>query len=269
MSQLRPRSPEERVLLAHVLGVPTTKLALIDQMSPGQQASYQELLRRRADGIPVQHLTGEAHFRTVTLRVGPGVFIPRPETELLVGWVLDALAEQDHATVVELGTGSGAICKALATEREGLDLHAVELSEEAFSYAAENLAGLDIDLRHGDMADSFTELNGHVDLVVSNPPYIPLECWDGVPAEVRDHDPELALFSGIDGLDAMRVVARVAARLLRPGGLVGAEHAEVQSDAVVELFTAAGFLEVRDHQDLNARPRFVTGRWSVHGRMSS
>lgn len=173
MSQLRPRSPEERVLLAHVLGVPTTKLALIDQISPGQRASYQELLRRRADGIPVQHLTGEAHFRTVTLRVGPGVFIPRPETELLVGWVLDALAEQDHATVVELGTGSGAICKALATEREGLDLHAVELSEEAFSYAAENLAGLDIDLRHGDMADSFTELNGHVDLVVSNPPYIP------------------------------------------------------------------------------------------------
>ncbi|MDO4785097.1 MAG: peptide chain release factor N(5)-glutamine methyltransferase [Propionibacteriaceae bacterium] len=269
MSRPRPVSADERLLLAHVLGVPLTRLALVDELTAGQERRYAELLRRRAEGIPVQHLTGEAHFRTVTLKVGPGVFIPRPETESLVGWALQELAGMQNARVVELCAGSGAISKALATEREGLDLYAVELSEEALAYATENLAGLGVELRQGDMAEAFGDLDGTVDLVIANPPYIPLDCWETVPAEVRDHDPELALFSGADGLDALRTVAAVAWRLLRPGGLVGAEHAEVQSDAVVELFAATGFAGVSDHLDLTGRPRFVTGRRPAHGRMAS
>lgn len=260
----RSTSADERTLLAHVLGVPMTRLALVDALTDEQQATYDALLARRADGVPVQHLTGEAHFRTVTLAVGPGVFVPRPETEVMVGWALDSLP--DGARVVELCAGSGAISKALATERPGLELHAVELSEDAFDYAARNLAGLGVDLRQGDMADAFADLDGTVDLVIANPPYVPLEAWESVPAEVRDYDPHLALFSGQDGLDALRVVARVAARLLRPGGLVAAEHAEVQSGDVVRLFRDAGYADVADHFDLTGRPRYVTGR--AHGRMA-
>lgn len=267
MSRPRPGTADERLLLAHVAGVPLSRLALIDGLTPEQQRRYDDLIAHRASGVPVQHLTGEAHFRTVSLAVGPGVFIPRPETEVLVGWALDRLAGQRNARVVELCAGSGAISKALASEAPGIHLHAVELSEEAFGYAARNLAGLDVDLRQGDMADAFTDLDGTVDLVIANPPYIPLTAWEHVPAEVRDYDPQLALFSGDDGLDALRVVAEVASRLLKPGGDVGAEHAEVQSAAVVDLFVAAGFADVRDHLDLTGRPRFVTGT-ATHGRMA-
>lgn len=268
MSRPRPVSAEERLLLAHVLEVPLTRLALADDLTPEQESRYAALLARRAAGVPVQHLTGEAHFRTVSVKVGPGVFIPRPETEVLVGWALEALAGQEEARVVELCAGSGAISKALATEREGLDLYAVELSEDALAFASVNLAGLGVDLRQGDMAEAFGDLDGSVDLVIANPPYIPLECWETVPAEVRDHDPALALFSGEDGLDALRCVAKVAGRLLRPGGLAGAEHAECQSEEVVALFCDAGFIEVADHLDLTGRPRFVTGRWPAHGRIA-
>lgn len=250
---------EARTLLAHAAGIDLAELVLMTRVDPLVAGRFADLVDRRASGVPVQHLTGAAHFRTVELEVGPGVFIPRPETEVMTGWGLEAIATLAAPVVVELCTGSGAIARAMAAEAPGAEIHAVEIDPVAADYAGRNLAGTGVDLRVGDMAAAFTDLDGTVDLVISNPPYIPLEAWESVQAEVRDHDPELALFSGADGLDAMQVVARVAARLLKPGGRVAAEHAEVQHEAVQQVFLDhGGFTTVRDHRDLTARWRFVT-----------
>lgn len=253
---------EARTLLSHVLGVEPSQLVLAPDASAQQASDFRALVERRAQGIPVQHLTGEAWFRTVRLEVGPGVFVPRPETEVMTGWALARLAELPPApVVVELCAGSGAISKAIAAEHPGARQYAVELDEAAHDWARRNLDGTAVELVHGDMADAFADLDGTVDLVIANPPYIPLEAWESVPADVRDHDPALALWSGDDGLDATRVVAAVAARLLRPGGWVCSEHAEVQQVSAPEVFIRHGaFDQVRDLRDLTDRPRFVTAR---------
>jgi len=141
------------------------------------------------------------------------------------------------------------------------EVHAVELGEPAHAWAARNLTGSGVDLRHGDMADAFPDLDGTVDVVVCNPPYIPLDAWESVAPEARDHDPHLALFSGDDGLVAMRVLERRAALLLKPGGVVGAEHADVQGASAPAVFSVAGrWAEVRDHPDLAGRARYLTAR---------
>jgi release factor glutamine methyltransferase len=260
-------SPEvdAAVLLAHVLGVGRGALVARSAVPTERLGEYDALVARRAAREPLQHLTGVTGFRHVELAVGPGVFVPRPETELLAGWAVDRARESLAAgrvpVVVDLGTGSGAIALSVATEVPDARVHAVEVSEDALSWADRNLAGAGVDLRHGDMADAFPDLDGTVDVVVSNPPYIPLEAFESVAAEVRDHDPDTALWSGQDGLDAMRVVERVAARLLRPSGVVGAEHADVQGEAAPAVFASAGrWTDVRDHEDLAGRPRFVTAR---------
>lgn len=251
---------EARTLLAHAAGIELPRLAVADDLPEAAVENYRSLLQRRGTGIPVQYLTGRAAFRTVDVAVEPGVFIPRPETEVMTGWAIERLRSVTAPVVVELCAGSGAISLAIATETSGVRQYAVELSEIAAKVAAVNLSGTGVDLRVGDMADAFTDLDGQVDLVIANPPYIPLEAWEGVSAEVRAHEPELALFSGADGLDALRVVAAVAARLLRPGGIVCAEHAESQSEAVTALFASTGWYHsVADHQDLTDRPRFVSG----------
>ncbi len=168
--------------------------------------------------------------------------------------------------MVDLCTGSGAIARAIKDECPQADVHAVELDEAAHAWAQRNLAGTDVDLRQGDLRTAFDELLGTVDVVVSNPPYIPLEAWESVAPEARDHDPHLALFSGDDGLDAIRAIAVRAAQLLRPGGVVGVEHADVQGKSAPAVFAAEGsWEEVRDHRDLNDRPRFVTARRAVGG----
>ena len=136
-------------------------------------------------------------------------------------------------------------------------VHAVELDEKAYGWAQTNLSGTGVDLRLGDMAEAFAELDGTVDVVVANPPYIPLDAWESVSAEVRDHDPALALWSGEDGLDAMRVLEQVAWRLLKSGGVVGAEHADAQGESAPAVFTSR-YAQVRDHLDLAGKPRFVT-----------
>jgi release factor glutamine methyltransferase len=139
--------------------------------------------------------------------------------------------------------------------------HAVELDHAAVGWAARNLAGSGVHLVEGDMAECLHELDGTVDVVVCNPPYIPLEAWEGVAPEARDHDPALALWSGGDGLEAMRVLERAAARLLRPGGWVGAEHADVQGESAPAVFAGSGrWSDVRDHRDLAGRPRYLTAR---------
>jgi release factor glutamine methyltransferase len=260
-------SPERDadLLLAHALGVPLGRLPLVDELTAEQQEQYDALLARRVDREPLQHLTGTAAFRHVELAVGPGVFVPRPETEVLAGWAIEeaqrVLGEHGECRVVDLCTGSGAIARAVADEVAGADVHAVELDESAYAWAERNLAGTGVDLRHGDMATAFDDLVGSVDVVVCNPPYIPLEAWESVAVEARDHDPHLALFSGQDGLDAMRVLERRAAALLRPGGVLGAEHADVQGESAPGVFAATGrWRDVADHRDLAGRPRFVTAR---------
>lgn len=257
-------SPERDadLLLAHVLGVGLGRLPLVDDLDAGQREAYDALLARRATREPLQHLTGTAAFRHVELAVGPGVFVPRPETELLAGWAVEAaLAAGGTPVVVDLCTGSGAIARAVADEVPAAEVHAVELDEQALAWAGRNLAGTGVDLRHGDLATAFDDLLGTVDVVVCNPPYIPLEAWESVAAEARDHDPHLALFSGQDGLDAMRVLEQRAAMLLRPGGVVGAEHADVQGESAPAVFAATGrWVEVVDHRDLAGRPRYLTAR---------
>ncbi len=253
-------------LLAHVLGVTRTALPVAPEPAPEQLGAFDALLDRRAAREPLQHLLGVAHFRHVTLEVGPGVFVPRPETELLGGWAIDQAvlvgrAESRPPVVVDLCTGSGAIAKSVATEVPAADVHAVELDERAYAWAERNLAGTGVDLRHGDMASAFDDLLGTVDVVVCNPPYVPLEAWESVAPEARDHDPHLALFSGDDGLDAIRALAHRAAVLLRPGGVVGVEHADVQGESAPAVFAATGrWRDVADHPDLAGRARYLTAR---------
>ena len=245
-------------LLAFVTG--TSRLNL-GNPTDDQRRRYDELIARRAQREPLQHLTGTAAFRYRELVVGPGVFVPRPETEVMVGWILDRLADVPEPLVVDLCTGSGAIAGAVATERPDSTVHAVELSPEACVWARRNLAGTGATLHEGDIDGCLPEYDGQVDAVIANPPYIPLTAWESVTAEVRDHDPALALWSGDDGLDEIKVVATTAARLLKPGGWFACEHADVQGESAPAVFTATGsFTEVRDQLDLSGRHRFATGR---------
>jgi release factor glutamine methyltransferase len=248
-------------LLAHVLGTSRAQLFVIDTVPPERLAEFDLLVDRRARREPLQHLTGVVHFRHVTLAVGPGVFVPRPETELLAGWAIETASTRDRPVVIDLGTGSGAIAAAVADEVPTARVHALELDERAHQWAERNLAGTGVDLRQGDLATAFDDLVGLVDVIVSNPPYIPLEAWESVAPEARDHDPELALWSGGDGLDAIRALEVRAAVLLRPGGVIGVEHADVQGQTAPGVFAGSGrWVDVKDHHDLADRPRFLTAR---------
>lgn len=263
---------ESKTLLAHVLGVEPASLPLIIEVSDADAAAFAALLERRRAGEPVQHLTGRAFFRGVSVAVGPGVFIPRPETELLVQWALDALGAHpgrpaeaaghegpSAPVVVELCAGSGAISLALASECPGLVQYAVEVSDDAWPYLVRNVTGTALQPVLGDMADALSELDGTVDLVIANPPYIPESARSELPADVL-RDPDMALFSGPDGLEALRVVASVAKRLLRCGGVLGAEHDDTHHESAPDVLRAAGFVDVVDHLDLAGRPRYVTAR---------
>lgn len=249
-------------LLVHVLGVPRAALRR-SPIDGTQKASYLELVDARARRFPLQHLTGSAAFRYVDVEVGPGVFVPRPETELLAGWAIEQAATRDEPVVVELCAGSGAISLSIVHELPQARVHAVELDPPAHGWAERNLLGTGVDLRLGDMAEAFADLDGTVDVVVANPPYIPLDAWESVVPEARDHDPSLSLWSGDDGLDAMRVVEQVAWRLLKVGGVVGAEHADAQGESAPAVF-AARWSGVQDHLDLADRPRFTTATRPAH-----
>lgn len=266
-----PRHDAE-ALVAFVLGTsraaPKTTDAALDAAT---KARADALIARRASREPLQHLTGVAGFRYLDLQVGPGVFVPRPETELLAGAAVAELVRLSaegvpHPRAVDLCTGSGAVAASLASEVPEAVVTAVEVSEPAFGYAVRNAARFGVDVRLGDMADMVDDLAGQVNVVTANPPYIPLDAFESVDPEARDHDPGIALWSGQDGLDAIRVVAAVAARLLVDDGLLLCEHADVQHDSAPAVLTAArDWHTVRDHLDLSGRPRFLTARRVVRG----
>jgi release factor glutamine methyltransferase len=228
-------------------------------------AGFADLVAERARRVPLQHLTGRAGFRRLELSVGPGVFIPRFETELTAGLAIEFLRTATGAglrtVAVDLCGGSGAIALAIKDEIPAAEVHGVELSELAHAWAIRNRddLGLDVDLRLGDATLAFPDLQAEVDVVVSNPPYIPVGSIPNDP-EVRDHDPEVALYGGShDGLRIPLEIAARAAVLLRPGGLFVMEHADVQGDSLQTALGATGlWLDIRDHQDLNGRPRAVT-----------
>ena len=235
-----------------------------ERLTPAQVAEYEALVARRAAREPLQHITGRAPFHHLELSVGPGVFVPRPETELLVEEALKVLsARAESATgqlrIVDLCTGSGAIAAAVKSELPNAQVFAVELSEEAIPYARKNLESLGVHLVQGDALTALTELAGRFDAVLSNPPYIPSA---NVPAdpEAALHDPEMALYGG--GADGMQMPSAIAARafeLLTPGGLFIMEHDDTQEEAVAELLARVGFERCYPVRDLNGRPRHSAG----------
>ncbi|QGF24448.1 peptide chain release factor N(5)-glutamine methyltransferase [Raineyella fluvialis] len=268
----RVASPDvdARLLLAHVLGRRPGDLVLVDPPDPDEVDRYEQLLSRRAAGVPLQHLTGEAWFRGIRVAVGPGVFVPRPETESVAGAAIEAaravVAAGRRPRVVELCAGSGAISAALADEVPGCELVAVEIDPVAAGWARQNLAGSGVEVREGDLVDALPEWDGTVDVVVVNPPYVPLPARATLPREVSGHDPALAVFSGEDGLDAIRAVERTARRLLRAGGLLVCEHDDTHGESAPAIFSGAAWRDVVDHPDLSGRPRYVSAtRSSVAG----
>ncbi|MEO6789747.1 MAG: peptide chain release factor N(5)-glutamine methyltransferase [Ornithinibacter sp.] len=240
---------------AMVLGTPTTE-AFTER--------YAGLVAERGSRVPLQHLTGTAHFRRLTLSVGPGVFVPRPETEVTAGFAIEAArAAGPTPRVVDLCTGSGAIALAVKDEVPGAEVFAVEVSDLAHGWALANRdrLGLDVDIRLGDATTAFADLEGSVDVVVSNPPYIPLGAVP-IDPEVRDHDPEVALYGmSADGLAVPRAVAQRAADLVRPGGVLVMEHADSQGESLPRaLRDSRRWHEVADHADLSGRARVTVAR---------
>jgi release factor glutamine methyltransferase len=250
-----PRVDAE-LLADHLLKVGLGRLRAMMLGEAPAPEGYAELVAERAGRVPLQHITGVAHFRYLELAVGPGVFIPRPETESVAQLVIDHVKGMPSPRIVDLGTGSGAIAGSIAHEVPGAEVHAVEYSPLAHAWAAKNLAPLGVHLVLGDLRTALPELNGTFDVVVSNPPYIPAEAIPNEP-EVALHDPPEALYGGgADGMELPTAAAASAARLLRPGGFFVMEHAEVQAGWIAAMMGRAGmWRNITTHMDLNHKER--------------
>ncbi|MCG2623987.1 peptide chain release factor N(5)-glutamine methyltransferase [Arthrobacter sp. I2-34] len=250
-----PRVDAE-LLAAHLLGESVGRVRALALAGAPAPEGLDGLVAERAQRVPLQHITGRAQFRYLELQVGPGVFVPRPETEIVVQHAIDHAHGLARPKMADLGTGSGAIAGALATEVPGSRVYAVELSELAHAWAERNLAPLGVELVLGDLRTALAEHDGTFDVVVSNPPYIPAEAVPREP-EVAEHDPQLALYGGgADGLELPAAAAAAAARLLKPGGYFIMEHAEVQAAAVARLLEASGrWRDVATVLDLTGRER--------------
>ena len=277
---------ESAELLAHVLGLPRNRLFMQDTIDDEDRLAFERLLAKRLNRIPLQHITGSVAFRHVELGVGPGVFIPRPESELVAEAAIRFMRERDAPIAVDLCAGSGAIALSLAIEVPGARVTGVEISSEAFLWLEKNVAKYGseatVEIHQLDATDFtsavFLALAGVCDVVTCNPPYIPIDMIPRDP-EVRVHEPSIALYGGVDGLDVIRGIAKTAAVLLKSGGLLVVEHADVQGpeaheasvvgvlestvlDSELEIYTAGIpgqplFMQVSDRQDFNQRPRFT------------
>jgi release factor glutamine methyltransferase len=257
---------DAELLVGHVLGIGRgqvqAKAVTETAVSAEDTVEIFGLVERRAAREPLQHITGVAPFRSIELAVGPGVFVPRPETELVAQYAIDSLAASASPSPigVDLGTGSGAIALAMATEVQHARVFGVENSPLAFIWTKQNFRTIAPDNARAvfiDLADALPELDGTVAVVISNPPYIPLGAIPRDP-EVRLFDPEHALYGGEDGLDVVRTVSMTAARLLHPGGTLVLEHGELQGMAIAELLRADGWTAVATHKDLLGRDRATT-----------
>ena len=255
---------DAELLAAYCLGVSRADLSLLvatnKDFPESQLERFQIALVRRVSREPLQHITGVAPFRLLELEVGPGVFTPRPETEQLVGYAMEKISGIARPLVVDLCSGSGAIAISLATEVSGSEVFAVELSKDAFEYLSRNAANNGLaqeNLRNEDLQVSLSELDGRVDLVISNPPYIPN---DAIPIdlEVQLHEPSMSLYGGADGLDVVRQISVRAMKLLKSGGLLIMEHADTQSIAIGELLLAEGWLDVAAKADLAGKDRMIS-----------
>ncbi len=257
---------DAELLAGHVLGLSRggiqSEIIVGAEINDAQAEEITNLYARRLNREPLQHITGKAYFRNLELEVGRGVFIPRPETEFVAQLAIDALriVPSDKPIAIDLGTGSGAIALALATEVPSAKIFAVEKSDDAISFTRRNFekyGNENATLIQGDLAEAFGDMDGSASVVVSNPPYIPLAA---VPrdVEVRLHDPQLALYGGEDGMQVMHLVSASAKRLLHDGGTLVVEHADSQGEQVSQLLLADGWRQVRSHKDLTGRDRAVT-----------
>ncbi len=254
------------LLIGHVLelsrGEVQAKAIAGAELRSDQLDELRPMLDRRIAREPLQHITGVAYFRSLALAVGPGVFVPRPETEQVAQYAIDALraVATPEPIGVDLGTGSGAIAFAMATEVPHARVYAIEVSPDAFAWTTKNrerTGATNATLFLGDLAAAFPELDGTVDVVISNPPYIPS---DAIPRdlEVQLHDPSVALYGGADGLDVVRLVSTTATRLLHSGGTLVLEHGEVQGASISALLKSDGWTAVATHRDLLGRDRATT-----------
>jgi len=261
-------SPEvdAELLIGHVVGLRRgevqAKAITGTEVGESEASLIDQFVERRAAREPLQHITGRAPFRALELAVGPGVFVPRPETEQVTQFAIDALAAAASASPigVDLGTGSGAIALSMATEVPHSTVYGIELSPEAFPWTERNFresGATNATAILGDLADALPDLDGKVSVVVSNPPYIPTDAIPRDP-EVRLFDPALALYGGEDGLDVVRIVSRVARRLLYPGGTLVLEHGELQAAQIAALLAQDGWHAIASHKDLLGRDRATT-----------
>lgn len=277
---------ESAELLAHVLSVPRGRLFMQDSVDEDDRILFEKLMAKRLNRIPIQHITGTAAFRQIELEVGPGVFIPRPESELVAEAAIRFLNDLKSPIAVDLCSGSGAIALSLAIEVPGTRVVGIEVSPDAFLWLKQNIKRFDpeipVEVHQIDATDFsaevFVRLSGQCDVVTCNPPYIPADMIPRDP-EVRIHEPAVALYGGTDGLDVIRGIAKTAALLLKPGGLLVVEHADVQGPEAGEMSVVSVLRGVQidaelatympgmpgdflykgvgDRQDFNQRPRFT------------
>lgn len=268
---------DARALAAHVLNLASPdELGEVTEFADHHRDVLDALVARRATREPLSHLTGRVRFRDIELEVGTGVFVPQPETASVVGWAIDTVraAGRSAPLIADLCTGAGTIALALAHELPHATVHAVERDPVAIGWARRNAArqaaagGAPVILHLDTVTDCLPDLDGQLDLVAANPPYVATDEVHVPDPEVIDHDPPIALWAGPDGLDIVRAVEIAARRLLRPGGAVVIEHSDRQGRTAPAVLTAAGgWAQVTDHVDDEGRDRFVTARWE--GRSSA
>ncbi len=273
-SQIESARTDAELIVAHVLGVSRSGLSLLQEITPQMQREVERLCQLRQQRIPLQHLTGEQGFRKLVLKVGAGVFIPRPETELLVESTIRELKDLPSSKILDLCSGSGAIAISLASELSNADVTAVEVSDQAFDFLQTNASNYQsqINAKNSNLEvlnKDVTEITfdkASFDAVVANPPYIP-EAMVPKDPEVALHDPKIALYSGSDGLDLIRIIIDIAADLLKPGGWVAIEHSDLQGDANVGvpglLKMSEKFESIEDRRDLNGLPRYCVAKRKI------